>query len=191
MVFNVSRNDIINDIMVIDTQFFWDSRWFFMETYNQRDFEVYWITANFVQDNYSKSAKGVFRGFHFQKDHTQAKLVRVNLWSVLDFMVDIRKESPTYGKYVIEFLSSDNRKQIFIPKWFAHWFLTLEDDTEFYYKCDDYYDPQSEAGIIYSDPDLNIDRNLILKEYNIEKMILSSKDEKHLTLKQFYSHNPF
>lgn len=162
-----------------------------METYNQRDFEEYGITTKFVQDNYSKSIKGVFRWFHFQKEHTQAKLVRVNIWSVLDFVIDIRKDSPTYGKYIYELLSAENKKQLFIPKWFAHGFLVLEDGTEFCYKCDDFYDPTSEAWIIYTDTDIHIDWKWIMEKYQIKELILAEKDKKHQTLKEFYDNNPF
>ncbi len=191
MAFIFTKNDIINDVILIDTQSFWDQRWLFMETYNEKDFKNYWIATQFVQDNLSRSLKGVFRWFHFQKKHTQAKLVRANRWSVLDFAIDIRKDSPTYGKYIYELLSAENKKQLFIPKWFAHGFLVLEDETEFCYKCDDYYDPSSEAWIIYTDTDLNIDWNWIMKKYWIKEFILADKDKKHPTLKEFYDNNPF
>lgn len=162
-----------------------------METYRHEDFDKNWISNIFVQDNHSKSNKGVFRWFHFQTQHNQAKLVRVIKWAVLDFAIDIRKNSKTYGKYISELLSADNKRQLFIPKWFAHGFLTLDDDTEFVYKCDDYYDPKSDWWILYSDIDLHIDRNAILKQYDITEPILSEKDKKHPTLKEFYAANSF
>jgi dTDP-4-dehydrorhamnose 3,5-epimerase len=191
MAFTFTKNEVINDIILIDTKSFWDQRWFFMETYNQKDFEANWITTKFVQDNYSKSIKGVFRWFHFQTQHTQAKLVRVNIWSVLDFAIDIRKDSPTYGRYIYELLSAKNKKQLFIPKWFAHGFLVLEDETEFYYKCDDYYDPEHEGGIYYTDKEIQINREEIMKNHDIKELILAEKDKKHPTLKEFYINNPF
>lgn len=191
MVFEFKKNKMIEDIILIQPKVFWDERWFFMETYHKKEFEDNWIKNNFLQDNHSKSNKGVFRGFHFQMENVQAKLVRVIKWSVLDFAIDIRKNSPTYGKYICEILSDVNRKQLFIPKWFAHGFLTLEDNTEFLYKCDDYYNPQWDWWIIYSDPDLNIDWADIMKNNNIKNLILSEKDKKHLTLKEFNKTNPF
>lgn len=191
MAFTFTKNNIINDVIIIDTQSFWDQRWLFMETYNQKDFENNWIKTIFVQDNLSRSCRGVFRWFHFQIQHIQAKLVRVNRWAVLDFVIDIRKKSPTYGKYIYELLSAENKKQLFIPKWFAHWFLVLEDNTEFVYKCDDYYDPQNEAWITYTDRDINIDRKKIMQENNIQELILAEKDKKHPTLQEFYENNPF
>lgn len=191
MAFTFTRSNVIPEIIIIDTQSFWDQRWLFMETYNQKDFEKYGIKSIFVQDNLSRSRKGVFRWFHFQTQHTQAKLVRVNTWSVLDFIIDIRKDSPSYGKYIFELLSAENKKQLFVPKWFAHWFLVLEDDTEFVYKCDDYYDPQHEAWIVYTDKDINIDRAKIMGKHDIKELILTEKDKKHPTLKEFYDNNPF
>lgn len=191
MGFKFSKNESIHDIIMIETESFWDKRWLFMETHNQRDFESYGIKTRFVQDNYSKSLKGVLRWFHFQVKHPQSKIARVGSWSVLDFAIDIRKKSPTYGKYIYELLSAENKKQIFIPKWFAHGFLVLEDDTEFYYKCDNYYDPKHESGIIYSDKDINIDREKIMEKYGIESLILSEKDKKNQTIKEFYTINPF
>lgn len=162
-----------------------------METYHQKDFENNWIPNIFVQDNHSKSRKGVFRGFHFQKAHSQNKLVRVISWAILDFVIDIRKNSPTYGKYITEVLSAENKKLLFIPVWFAHGFLTLKDDSEFVYKCDDYYSPKDEAGIFYKDPELNIDREWIMEEHDIQELTLSDKDKTHPTLKEFYIDNPF
>lgn len=191
MWFVFERNAIINDVILITPQVFWDERGFFMETYHQRDFENNWIKNIFVQDNHSKSNKWVFRGFHFQTKNGQAKLVRVVRWSVLDFAIDIRKDSPTYGKYISEVLSAENKRQLFVPQWFAHWFLTLEDNTEFVYKCDNYYDPSNEVGIFYADKELGIDWDKIMQQYDITEMILSEKDKKHSTLRDFYAINPF
>jgi dTDP-4-dehydrorhamnose 3,5-epimerase len=191
MVFIFERNNILHDVILITPQVFWDERWFFMETYHQKDFENNWIKNIFVQDNHSKSNKWVFRWFHFQTTNTQTKLVRVIRWSVLDFVIDLRKNSPTYGIHMSEILSAENKKQLFIPKWFAHWFLTLEDNTEFVYKCDNYYDPAHEAWILYTDPDLHIDWSWIMQKYDIQEFIISEKDKKHPTLKEFYASNPF
>jgi len=181
----------IPEVIIIEPQIFWDQRGFFMETYSKKEFYNAWITTEFVQDNHSKSKKWVFRWFHFQTKNTQAKLVRVVSWSVLDFAIDLRKKSKTYWNYVAVELSAENKKQLFVPKWFAHWFLTLEDNTEFVYKCDDYYSPEYDWGIIYSDTDLNIDFEEIKKKYNIKELVFSEKDKKHPTLKEFYNSNPF
>jgi len=191
MAFTFERSKILNDVILVTPQVFWDERWFFMNTYIQKEFESNGISNIFVQDNHSKSNKGVFRWFHFQTKNSQAKVVRVISWSVLDFVIDIRKDSPTYGKYTFELLSADNKKMLFVPIWFAHWFLCLEDDTEFVYKCDNYYDPINEAWIIYTDTDLNIDWKGIMQTHDIKEFIMSEKDKKHPTLKEFYASNPF
>ena len=191
MWFVFEKNKLIPDVVLITPQVFGDHRGFFMETYNQKDFSDNWIPNIFVQDNHSKSSKWVFRWFHFQTQNTQAKLVRVVAWSVLDFAIDIRKNSETYGKYVVEMLSAENKKQLYIPKGFAHGFLTLEDDTEFVYKCDDFYNPHGDGGVLYSDSDLGIKREDILRKYDIQEITLSDKDKKHPTLKQFLDNNPF
>ena len=128
--------------------------------------------VKFVQDNHSMSAKGVLRGLHFQVGkHAQAKLVRVTAGEVLDVVVDLRKDSPTFGKHYKAMLSGLNNKMLFIPKGMAHGFLCLQDNTVFTYKCDNYYHPESEGGIMYNDPDLNIDW-----EMPLDKIILSEKD---------------
>jgi len=190
MVFKFSKTEL-EWAYVISPQVFGDERWFFMETYNQKDFQNNWIPNIFIQDNHSKSHKWVFRWFHFQTQNIQAKLIRVTKWSILDFVIDLRKKSPTYKEYIMEFLSAENKKQLFIPKWFAHWFLTLEDWTEFIYKCDDLYNPKAEWGIIYNDAKININREELMKEYSIKELIISEKDKKNLTLEEFYKINPF
>jgi dTDP-4-dehydrorhamnose 3,5-epimerase len=146
-----------------------------------------------VQDNHSKSKKGVFRGFHFQTRNTQTKLVRVIAGSVLDFAIDIRKDSPTYGRYVAVELSGKNKKQLLVPKGFAHGFLTLEDDTEFVYKCDDFYNPEFDGGISYTDPELAINWESIRDAYGlrVEDLLISDKDKGHPTLEEFHVYNPF
>ncbi len=183
----------IKDVFVIEPQVFGDERGFFMETYSRKDFLAQGIDIEFVQDNHSKSKKWVFRGFHFQTKNTQTKLVRVIAGSVLDFAIDIRKESPTYGQYVMVELSGKNKKQLLVPQGFAHGFLTLEDDTEFVYKCDNFYSPEFDGGISYTDPGLAIDWDAIREIYGlkVEELIVSDKDKKHPTLEEFFEHNPF
>ena len=176
----------IKNLLLIEPKIFEDSRGFFMESYNYNTFKELGIDNIFVQDNFSKSSKGVLRGLHFQKDeYAQTKLVYVLRGAVLDVTVDLRKNSETFGKYIAIELSEKNRKMLFIPKNFAHGFLTLEDNTEIFYKCDNFYYPQSEAGIIWNDLDLNIDWNL--KKYNMkeEELIISEKDKKNITFKEY------
>ena len=127
-----------------------------METYNKADFYKAGITCEFVQDNQSKSRKGVLRGLHFQKQFPQAKLVRVTKGEVYDVVVDLRKDSPTYGKYVGVHLSAEKKNQFFIPRGFAHGFLVLSDEAEFTYKCDEFYHPEDEGGIRWDDPRIGI-----------------------------------
>lgn len=191
MSFIFENNSILNEVIVITPQVYSDERWFFLNSYIYKEFNKYWISSNFVQDNHSKSHKWVLRWFHFQTQNPQAKIIRAIKWSVLDFVIDIRKQSPTYWKYTYELLSGDNMKQIFIPHGFAHWFLTLEENTELLYKCDDYYNHQSEWWIIFTDRQINIDWELIIKEYNIPTLIVSQKDKQHPNLEQFYNSNPF
>ena len=158
--------------ILIKPQVFRDERGFFLESYSEKIFKDNGITANFVQDNHSLSLKkGVLRGLHFQKPpHTQAKLVRVTRGKVYDVIVDLRKNSETFGKWEGFNLSAENFHMLFVPKGFAHGFITLEDNTEFQYKCDAYYDKESEGGIIWNDPDLNIN-------WPVENPILSDKDK--------------
>ena len=176
----------IKGLFIIEPQIFEDGRGFFLESYNYNTFKEIGIENIFVQDNHSKSLKGVLRGLHFQKEeYSQAKLVRVLKGAVLDIVVDLRKNSETFGKYIAIELSEKNRKMLFIPKKVAHGFLTLEDNTEIFYKCDNFYYPQSEAGIIWNDSDLNIDWNL--KKYNIDEneLIISEKDKKNISFKEY------
>jgi len=175
-------------LIVIEPQVFSDERGFFMETYSEKEFNYGWITARFVQDNHSKSNKWVLRWLHFQREHTQAKLVRVIAWSVYDVAVDLRKSSTTYGKWYGILLSSENKLQFYIPEGFAHGFLTLEDNTEFVYKCSDYYDKLSEWGIVYDDKTLAIDWSQYL---SLESFIISEKDKHHPTFTEFSTNNPF
>lgn len=175
-------------LTIIEPQIFWDDRGFFMETYNKNEFINSWINTIFVQDNHSKSKAWVLRWLHFQNINTQSKLVRVIKWSVYDVAVDLRKWSTTYWKWYGILLSEENKKQFFIPKGFAHWFLTLEDDTEFVYKCDDFYNPLWDWWIAYNSPELNINWS---EYFNIEKLIISDKDKRHPSFKEFDEINPF
>ena len=176
----------IKDLVVIEPQIFEDSRGFFLESYNYNDFKEIGIENVFVQDNHSKSLKGVLRGLHFQKgEYSQAKLVRVLKGAVLDVAIDLRENSKTFGKYFAVELSEKNKKMFFIPRNFAHGFLTLEDNTEFFYKCDNFYNPKSEAGIIWNDSDLNIEWNFEKYNINESKLIISEKDKKNMSLKEY------
>lgn len=148
----------IPDVKVVEPSVFGDERGFFMETWNQKEFEEL-VTGKptlFVQDNHSKSKKGILRGLHYQTANTQGKLVRVVSGEVFDVAVDIRKGSPTFGQWVGEFLSAENKRQLWIPEGFAHGFYVTSDEAEFVYKCTDYYNPQSEVSIKWDDNDLNI-----------------------------------
>ncbi|EDK88904.1 dTDP-4-dehydrorhamnose 3,5-epimerase [Fusobacterium polymorphum ATCC 10953] len=176
----------IENLFIIEPQIFEDSRGCFFESYNYNTFKKIGIDNIFVQDNHSKSLKGVLRGLHFQKeDYSQAKLISVLKGGILDIVVDLRKNSKTFGKYFAMEINENNKKMLFIPKGFAHGFLTLEDGTEIFYKCDNFYNPQSEGGIIWNDRDLNIDWNF--KKYNIDKneLIISEKDKKNISFKEY------
>ena len=164
----------LNDCFVIEPRVFEDSRGYFFESFNLTKFKhETGLNVNFVQDNEAFSQRGVLRGLHFQKgEYAQAKLVRVIQGSVLDVALDLRKSSSTYGKYFSIILSGENKKQLFVPRGFAHGYSVLEDNTIFAYKCDNFYNKESEGGIIYNDSSLNID--WMLKEEEIE---LSEKDK--------------
>ena len=169
--FNFIKTNI-DGVIIVETKVFGDSRGYFMEAYEEKKFREGGITAKFVQDNQSSSTKGVLRGLHFQKAHPQAKLVRVIKGEVYDVAVDLRKNSPTYGKYEGVVLSAENKKQLFIPKGFAHGFLVLSDEAEFCYKCDDFYYPEDEGGLMWNDPTIGIKWPLD----GIDKLKLSEKD---------------
>ncbi|MBV7405698.1 dTDP-4-dehydrorhamnose 3,5-epimerase [Enterobacter sp. ENT03] len=153
----------LSEIKVIEPSVYGDERGFFMETWNQKSFNdlVALQEVHFVQDNHSKSKKGILRGLHFQSENTQGKLVRVISGEVFDVAVDVRKNSPTFGQWVGVYLSSENKKQLWIPEGFAHGFYVTQDDTEFVYKCTDYYNPRAEHSIIWNDPTINIDWPLV------------------------------
>ncbi len=146
----------IPDVIIVEPTVFGDDRGFFMETYQAEEFAKAGIKDVFVQDNHSKSVRGVLRGLHFQTENTQGKLVRILQGEVYDVAVDCRKNSETFGKWVGVTLSSENKRQLFVPKGFAHGFLVLSDTAEFTYKCSDYYNPKAEGGILYSDETLGI-----------------------------------
>ena len=151
-----------------------DERGYFLEAFNQKTFHEAGISSNFVQDNQAKSTKGVLRGLHFQKgEFEQAKLVRVLQGSVLDVVVDIRKKSPTYGLSFSVELNDENKRQLFVPRGFAHGYVVLSETAVFFYKCDNFYSPAHESGIKFDDPSLKIDWMLDDKE-----LILSEKDKK-------------
>ena len=146
----------ITGVIIITPKVFGDDRGYFMETYKSTDFAEAGIDKPFVQDNQSRSSRGVLRGLHFQKEHTQGKLVRVTLGEVYDVAVDCRSGSKTFGQWVGVMLSAENKKMFYIPEGFAHGFVVLSNVAEFCYKCTDVYDPSSEGGIPYDDPTVNV-----------------------------------
>ncbi len=157
----------IDGVYVVEPTVFGDERGYFMETYSERDFKEAGLRYDFLQDNQSSSSKGVLRGLHFQKEHPQAKLVRVLSGEVFDVAVDLRANSPTYGKWVGVLLSAENKKQLMIPRGFAHGFLVVSETAEFAYKCDELYHPEDEGGIMYDSVGIKwpkIDGDLILSE---------------------------
>jgi dTDP-4-dehydrorhamnose 3,5-epimerase len=148
----------IDGVWLIEPTVYGDQRGYFMESFKQQEFEQHIGRVNFLQDNESKSVFGVLRGLHYQQgEYSQAKLVRVIKGTVLDVAVDLRTASPTFGKHISVELSEDNKRQLFIPRGFAHGFLVLSDEAIFTYKVDNYYTPQAEATIMYNDPQLKID----------------------------------
>lgn len=163
----------ISGVYLIDCKVYGDERGYFMETYKESDFLAAGLDYQFAQDNQSRSCKGVLRGLHFQKTHPQAKLVRVLKGEVFDVAVDLRHGSETYGQWVGALLSESNRRQMMIPRGFAHGFLVLSDHAEFAYKCDEQYHPEDEGGIIWNDPDIAIDWP------DVGEIILSDKDKKN------------
>lgn len=176
-MFNFIKTEI-EDLFIIEPKIFGDNRGYFMETYNKKDFENAGINLKFVQDNQSKSKKGVLRGLHFQKKFPQSKLVRVLEGEVFDVAVDLRKDSKTYGKWVGVILSAENNRQFMIPRGFAHGFLVLSESATFTYKCDEFYHPEDEGGIMWNDPDINVTWP------KMDEIILSEKDKNHPLLKE-------
>ena len=167
----------IKDVYVIEPKKYGDNRGYFMETYKESSFKEAGLVYNFVQDNQSKSKKGVLRGLHFQKTYPQAKLVRCIEGEVFDVCVDLRKDSPTYGKWEGVVLSAEKGNQFMIPRGFAHGFVVLSETATFCYKCDELYHPEDEGGIMWNDPDVGIDW-----PYKDEPL-LSDKDKVHPALK--------
>jgi dTDP-4-dehydrorhamnose 3,5-epimerase len=178
----------LQDVKIIEPAVFGDHRGFFTESYSDKDFKEAGIDFDFIQDNHSLSTQaGVLRGLHFQKgEAAQTKLIRVVSGAVLDVIVDVRKGSPTYGKWEGYILSEHNHRQLLVPKGFAHGFVTLTPDVNFLYKCDGYYNAAADGGISFADPDLAIDWPI-----SLDKAITSEKDAKQPTLKEFEAENPF
>lgn len=171
----------IADLFVLEPKVFGDARGYFFESYNQNKFSDLGLNYQFVQDNESFSSYGTLRGLHFQKgDKAQAKFVRVSLGRVLDVAVDIRPGSKTFGKYYSVELSAENKKMMMIPRGFAHGFVVLSENAVFNYKCDNFYAPEAEGGIIFNDPDLAIDWQI-----PFEKALLSEKDKKNSLFAEF------
>lgn len=169
----------IEGVLIVEPQVFGDRRGWFVEQYNAERYKAAGITADFVQDNESFSAKGVIRGLHWQAGvHAQAKLVRVIHGAVWDVAVDLRKNSPTFGRHFATTLTAGNRRQLYLPRGFAHGFIVLEDDTLFSYKCDNVYCPAAERGLLFNDPELGIR----WPEIGV-RLQLSAKDEANPPLK--------
>ncbi len=178
--FNFIKTEI-DGMFIVEPTVFGDDRGYFLETYHYEEFKKAGIDTVFVQDNQSKSKRGVLRGLHFQTKRPQGKLVRVIKGEVFDVGVDLRKNSPTFGKWVGAVLSDENKRQLYIPAGFAHGFLVLSDEAEFVYKCTDFYAPQNEGGIIYNDPDININWPIS----GDMEVLLSQKDRALPSLKSF------
>jgi dTDP-4-dehydrorhamnose 3,5-epimerase len=172
----------LEGLYLVEPKVFEDARGYFLESYNKQSFKQNGIDVNFVQDNQSLSCKGTLRGLHFQKPpYAQAKLVRAITGLILDVVVDIRKNSSTYGKYFSIVLSGENKRMLYIPEGFAHGFLALEDNSLIQYKCSNLYNKESEGGLIWNDPDINIDWGI---DY---EPIISDKDKDNVYLKNFNS----
>ena len=177
----VVEKTFIEGLLILKPKVFEDPRGYFFESYNQKVLEEAGLKENFVQDNQSLSQKGVLRGLHMQAPpHAQGKLVRVIKGAVLDVAVDVRKKSPTYGKYISIELNEQNKTMFWVPAGFAHGFLTLQDNTIFQYKCTNYYNKESEACILWNDKDINVN-------WNVETPLLSAKDIEGTPFKEFVS----
>lgn len=170
----------IKDLYIIEPKVFGDNRGYFMETYNRNDFFEAGLTMEFVQDNESKSKKGVLRGMHFQTKYTQGKLVRATRGSVYDVAVDLRKGSPTFGQWEGVLLTEENKRQFYVPEGFAHGFLVVSDEAVFNYKCTDFYAPEYDSGLLWNDPEVGIEWPLD----GIDELLLSEKDKAQKTLKE-------
>ena len=170
----------IPDLYIIEPKVFGDDRGYFMETYSQKGFAEAGLTMTFVQDNESKSRKGVLRGLHFQTKQTQGKLVRVTQGEVWDVAVDLRKGSPTYGQWEGVYLSAENKRQFYVPEGFAHGFVVTSEEAIFNYKCTDFYAPEYDSGLLWNDEDVAIKWPL----EGLGEILLSEKDQKQKTLKE-------
>ncbi|MFY8036168.1 MAG: dTDP-4-dehydrorhamnose 3,5-epimerase [Cyclobacteriaceae bacterium] len=169
-----------DDLFVIEPKVIEDERGYFMESYHYEALKSQGIDIHFVQDNQSRSRKGVLRGLHYQNaPYAQTKLIRTLSGSILDVALDLRREKSTFGKVFTLEISAQNKKQVLVPKGFAHGFLVLSDEAEILYKCDETYHPEAEGGIIYSDPDIEIDWGV-----SLEHVILSKRDQQHPTIAQ-------
>lgn len=168
----------IPDVKLIEPRIFGDERGFFIETWNERAFQDAGIDANFVQDNHSRSVKNTLRGLHYQIKQPQGKLVRVTRGEVFDVAVDLRPESPTFGRWIGEYLSEDNNRMLWVPPRFAHGFLVVSDTADFHYKCTNFYEPEHERSIAWNDPKIGIDWGLRIEDYPR----LSSKDAEGMRL---------
>lgn len=170
----------IQGLVIVEPTVFGDDRGYFMETYNYNDFKEAGLDMVFVQDNQSKSKKGVLRGLHFQKKNPQGKLVRAISGEVYDVAVDLRRGSETYGQWRGVLLSAENKRQFYVPEGFAHGFLVMSDTAEFAYKCTRFYDPSDEGGLMYNDPDIGVEWP-IAEDMDI---LLSEKDKKNPSFKE-------
>lgn len=176
------RKTKIKDLYIIEPKVFGDNRGYFIESYNRKNFLDAGLDMVFVQDNESKSKKGVLRGMHFQTKYTQGKLVRVTQGEVYDVAVDLRKGSATYGQWEGVLLSSENKRQFYIPEGFAHGFLVLSDEAVFSYKCTNLYAPEYDGGLLWNDPEVGIEWPLD----GIDEIILSEKDKRQPRLNELY-----
>lgn len=167
----------IKDLYIIEPKVFGDDRGYFMESYNQQDFFEAGLNMRFVQDNESKSKKGVLRGLHFQTKHPQGKLVRVTQGEVWDVAVDLRKNSPTFLQWEGVYLSEKNKRQLYIPEGFAHGFVVISNEAMFNYKCTNFYDPDDDSGLLWNDKEIGINWPL----HHLEHLILSTKDQTQKT----------
>ncbi|MGL4848050.1 MAG: dTDP-4-dehydrorhamnose 3,5-epimerase [Clostridium sp.] len=170
----------IRDLYIIEAKVFGDDRGYFTETYSEKAFNEAGLTMKFVQDNESRSKKGVLRGLHFQTKNTQGKLVRVTDGEVYDVAVDLRKGSPTYGQWEGILLTAENKKQFYVPEGFAHGFLVVSDYATFNYKCTDFYAPEYDGGVLWNDPEIGIEWPM----EGIEEISLSEKDKNQKSLKE-------
>ena len=175
----------IPDVKVIDTEFFRDERGFFIESYHRRQYVQQGMGDEFLQDNHSRSKRGVLRGFHYQDESApMGKLVRCLQGAILDVAVDLRAGSPTFGTWVAEELTADNKRQLMVPVGFGHAFIALTDDAEVFYKCTGYYEPSAEGGVAWNDPDIGVD-------WPIAAPVLSQRDQHHPSLREYLAHPAF